>query len=73
MGERYANITKEVIEYLKGAYGRSPAPINQDLYKKDNGDEEPITCRPQIYLNRNWKMLDVKQKKKALQIQKKMY
>lgn len=46
MGERYANITKEVKEYLKGAYGRSPAPINQDLYKKANGDEEPITCRP---------------------------
>jgi pyruvate carboxylase subunit B len=46
MGERYANITKEVKEYLKGAYGRSPAPINQELYKKANGDEEPITCRP---------------------------
>ena len=45
-GERYGNITKEVKEYLKGAYGRAPAEINQELYKKANGDEEPITCRP---------------------------
>lgn len=46
MGERYKNITKEVQEYLKGYYGRAPAEINQELYKKAIGDEEPITCRP---------------------------
>ncbi len=45
MGERYQNITKEVKEYLKGYYGRAPSEINQELYKKANGDEEPITCR----------------------------
>ncbi|MCD7781694.1 MAG: sodium-extruding oxaloacetate decarboxylase subunit alpha [Methanosphaera sp.] len=45
-GERYSNITKEVKEYLKGAYGRPPAPINEDLYKQANGDEERITVRP---------------------------
>lgn len=45
-GERYKNITKEVQEYLKGFYGKPPAEINQELYKKANGDEEPITCRP---------------------------
>lgn len=44
--ERYKNITKEVQEYLKGFYGKPPAEINQELYKKANGDEEPITCRP---------------------------
>ena len=46
MGERYKNVTKEVKEYLKGYYGKSPAPINQELYKEAIGDEEPITCRP---------------------------
>ena len=46
MGKRYENITKEVKEYLKGAYGRAPAEINIDLYKKALGDEEAITCRP---------------------------
>ncbi len=45
-GERYGSITKEVKEYLKGFYGKPPAPINEDLYKKANGDEERITCRP---------------------------
>ena len=46
MGERYKNVTKEVKEYLKGYYGKSPAPISQELYKEAIGDEEPITCRP---------------------------
>ncbi len=45
-GERYSNITKEVKDYLKGLYGKPPAEIDQELYKKANGDEEPITCRP---------------------------
>ena len=45
-GERYQNVTKEVKEYLKGYYGKSPSTINQDLYKEAIGDEEPITCRP---------------------------
>lgn len=45
-GERYSNITKEVKDYLKGEYGRPPAEIDEELYKKANGDEERITCRP---------------------------
>ena len=45
-GERYKTITNEAKEYLKGSYGRTPAEINQEVYKKANGDEEPITCRP---------------------------
>lgn len=45
-GERYSNITKEVKDYLKGLYGKPPAPINQELYEQVYGDEEPITQRP---------------------------
>ena len=45
-GERYKTVSNEVKEYMKGNYGRSPAPVNSEIYKKIIGDEEPIECRP---------------------------
>ena len=45
-GERYKTVSNEVKEYMKGNYGRSPAPVNCEIYKKIIGDEEPIECRP---------------------------
>ena len=45
-GKRYKTVSNEVKEYLKGNYGKPPAPVNKDLVKKVIGDEEPITCRP---------------------------
>ncbi|MFA0834777.1 MAG: sodium-extruding oxaloacetate decarboxylase subunit alpha [Methanobacterium formicicum] len=45
-GERYKNPSKEVKEYVKGFYGRPPAPIDPEIAHKIIGDEEPITCRP---------------------------
>jgi pyruvate carboxylase subunit B len=45
-GERYKNVTKEVKEYIKGYYGRPPAPINQEIAKKIIGNEKIIECRP---------------------------
>jgi len=45
-GERYKNVSKEVKEYIKGFYGRPPAPIDPEIAHKIIGDEEPITCRP---------------------------
>ena len=45
-GERYKIVSNEVKDYMKGNYGRAPAPINQKIAKKIIGDEEPITCRP---------------------------
>lgn len=45
-GERYKNVTKEVKEYIKGFYGRPPAPINEEIAHKIIGDEERITVRP---------------------------
>jgi pyruvate carboxylase subunit B len=41
-GERYKVITKEVKDYVKGLYGRPPAPIKEELIKKVLGDEKPI-------------------------------
>ncbi|MGC9516443.1 MAG: sodium-extruding oxaloacetate decarboxylase subunit alpha [Methanomicrobiales archaeon] len=45
-GERYKSVSKEVKEYIKGFYGKPPAPIDQDIAKKIIGDEKPIDVRP---------------------------
>ena len=46
MGERYKMIPKEIKEYVKGMYGRSPVPMSQEIIHKIIGDQEVITCRP---------------------------
>jgi pyruvate carboxylase subunit B len=45
-GERYKNVTKEVKEYIKGYYGRPPAPINKEVAIKIIGNAEVIDSRP---------------------------
>ncbi|MBI3598751.1 MAG: sodium-extruding oxaloacetate decarboxylase subunit alpha [Nitrospirae bacterium] len=44
--ERYKVITTETKNYLKGLYGKTPAPIHTAVQKKAIGDEDPITVRP---------------------------
>jgi pyruvate carboxylase subunit B len=46
MGERYKVIPKEVKDYVRGLYGRAPAPLSPEIIGKIIGDEEPIHCRP---------------------------
>lgn len=45
-GERYKIVPQEVRSYVKGMYGKSPAPIAPDFIKQILGDEQPITHRP---------------------------
>jgi len=45
-GERYKMVIKELKDYVKGLYGKPPAPIDDEIRKKIIGDEEVITCRP---------------------------
>ena len=45
-GERYKIVTKETRDLVKGMYGRTPAPIKDEIRKKILGDEKPIDCRP---------------------------
>ncbi|HOT07741.1 MAG: Pyruvate carboxylase subunit B [Methanosaeta sp. PtaB.Bin039] len=45
-GERYKMVPKEVRDYVKGLYGRSPAEIDPKVRVKILEDEEPITVRP---------------------------
>jgi len=46
LGERYKIIPEEIKNYVRGYYGRSPAPIDPQVQKRVIGDEEPIDCRP---------------------------
>lgn len=45
-GERYKMIPKETKELVRGMYGRTPAPISDEIRKKIIGDEPVITGRP---------------------------
>lgn len=45
-GERYKIVPKETKALVKGEYGKTPAPIKDEIVKKIIGDEERITCRP---------------------------
>jgi oxaloacetate decarboxylase (Na+ extruding) subunit alpha len=45
-GERYKMVPEEVKKYVKGMYGRSPAPIKPAFIKKILGKEKPIGHRP---------------------------
>jgi oxaloacetate decarboxylase alpha subunit len=45
-GERYKRVTKETKDYVKGLYGRPPAPIREAVALKILGDEKPIKVRP---------------------------
>ena len=46
MGERYKVISQQAKDFIRGLYGRSPAPIDADLKRLAIGDEEIIECRP---------------------------
>lgn len=45
-GVRYKMFPKEVHEYLRGLYGKSPASVNEEVRKMIIGDEKVITYRP---------------------------
>ncbi len=54
VGERYKVIPEEVKQYIRGYYGKTPAPIDPDVQRKAIGDEQPITCRPAELLSPGW-------------------
>ncbi len=55
--ERYKMVPKEINEYLHGKYGKSPAPVNEDIKKKIIGEDEVITYRPADDLKPEFKEL----------------
>lgn len=44
-GERYKNVGAEVKAYCRGEYGRTPAPINEEVRAKILGEDKPIEGR----------------------------
>lgn len=46
MGERYKMVPKESKALVKGEYGKTPAPIKEEILKKILGEEKQITGRP---------------------------
>ena len=46
MGERYKMVASETRNYLKGLYGRPPAPVDEEVRRKVIGSEPPIEVRP---------------------------
>jgi oxaloacetate decarboxylase alpha subunit len=46
LGERYKVIPEEVRQYVRGYYGRPPAPIDPQVKRQAIGDQDPIDCRP---------------------------
>ncbi len=45
-GERYKMVTNESKDILRGMYGQTPAPVNEELRQRLLGDEEAVTVRP---------------------------
>jgi oxaloacetate decarboxylase alpha subunit len=45
VGERYKKVSKEVKAYCRGEYGRTPAPIDEEVKAMILGDEKPIEGR----------------------------
>ncbi len=45
-GERYKSISKETAGVLRGEYGATAAPVNQELQARVLAGDEPVTCRP---------------------------
>ncbi len=62
-GQRYRNVTKEVKDYVRGLYGKSPAPVSEEIRKLIIGDETVITVRPADLLEPSYeKMKDEAEK-----------
>ncbi|HUW86014.1 MAG TPA: pyruvate/oxaloacetate carboxyltransferase [Methanoregula sp.] len=45
-GPRYQNVTQEVKDYIRGLYGKSPAPVSEEIRRLIIGDNDVITVRP---------------------------
>jgi len=45
-GERYKSISKETAGVLRGEYGATAAPVNEELQQRVLAGDEAITCRP---------------------------
>ncbi len=71
-GERYKTITKETAGVLKGEYGTTPAPVNEELRQRVLKGDAPITCRPADLLVPELEKLTAELRKMAEEAQVKL-
>ncbi len=64
-GERYKSITNEVKNYLRGHYGKSPAPVDESVKQKAVGNDAIISCRPADLLEPEMEKLAVESERFA--------
>jgi oxaloacetate decarboxylase alpha subunit len=55
LGERYKMCPGEVKEYVRGCYGKPPAPIDEEVRQKIIGDTPVIDVRPADLLEPMWR------------------
>jgi pyruvate carboxylase subunit B len=67
-GERYRNVTKEVKDYVRGLYGRSPGPVSDEIRHLIIGDDEVITIRPADLLEPAYEKMKIEAEKAGLVI-----
>ncbi|MGC9514809.1 sodium-extruding oxaloacetate decarboxylase subunit alpha [Methanocrinis sp.] len=65
-GERYKAVPKEVKDYVKGLYGRSPAEINPKIKAEILEDEEPIDVRPADLIPPEYEKMKAEAEEKGL-------
>ncbi|HKM34932.1 MAG TPA: oxaloacetate decarboxylase subunit alpha [Lachnospiraceae bacterium] len=58
MGERYKMATDQTKDVLRGKYGQTVKPMNQEIIEKVIPGEERITCRPADLLNNEMDKLE---------------
>jgi len=67
MGERYKMATKETKAILRGEYGQTVKPFNQDVVNKVIPGEEVMTCRPADKLTNELDKIESEMKEWKLQ------
>jgi pyruvate carboxylase subunit B len=65
-GRRYQNVTQEVKDYVRGLYGKSPAPISEEIRKLIVGDADVITVRPADLLEPAYEKMKTEAEKAGL-------
>lgn len=65
-GERYRTVTQEVRDYVHGLYGKSPAPVNEDIRNLIIGNDPVIAVRPADLLEPAYEKMKAEAEKAGL-------
>jgi pyruvate carboxylase subunit B len=65
-GQRYRNVTKEVKDYVHGLYGKTPAPVSEEIKKIIIGDDEVVIVRPADLLEPAYEIMKTEAEKAGL-------